>query len=214
MSDPHFSEGATEALRSRGAAGSGARASTPPPAVIRSPALARGLRELSRQLGEGRKVLVSTSPRLLNLVSLYVVCSLQREPGTVLFISVDRPKGFMSRMVERHCPANGRVLWGDFTTLPQGTVSYVSGLFAPKLLLEAHDHLLRNAGQGVSVVVANLSALSYYNSNDRVREFLAALDKKVEEGPIRKMAIVMDGQEQYIYNEAKIFTDKSVELGW
>ncbi|MEM4728553.1 MAG: hypothetical protein QXH42_02165 [Thermoplasmata archaeon] len=169
---------------------------------------------LVRELSTGRKLLVTTSPRLLNLVSLYVVCYLQRQPGSVLFISVDRPKGYMLKMVERYCPASGKVVWRDYTMLNQARVSHVAGLFAPKLLLDALDHLSRVESGETSVVVSNVSALTYYNSNDRVREFLAALSREVDEGRIKKIAIIMDGQGQYIYNEAKIFTEKSVDVGW
>lgn len=140
---------------------------------------------------------------------------MRSSPGTVLFLSVDRPKSYISKIVERYCPPQGRVVYQDYSSQPQGGFSFIAGLFAPKLLLDTLDHLshLEN-GVRASLVVSNVSALTFYNSNDRIREFFSALSRRVEEGPISRVALVMDGRGGYIYNEARAFTDVAMELGW
>jgi hypothetical protein len=63
-----------------------------------------------------------------------------------------------------------------------------------------------------SMVVSNLSALGYYNSNDRVREFLKRIDDKLREQTILKAVLVTDRTSSYILSMAREFSDKEIDL--
>jgi len=57
-----------------------------------------------------------------------------------------------------------------------------------------------------------MSALSFYNSNDRIKEFMTALEKKLAEGRLERIILIMDNKEQYIYQLAKSFTGKEIDV--
>ena len=160
----------------------------------------------------GSRVLITTSPTGVNQVSLITLCSGVREKaGTVVFVSVDRPSEFMSRLVKKHCSPDLGVTYTDKSQAQPADVRCVNGLFAPKLMLDAMA-AVGGANGKVSLVISNIASLAFYNSNDRIREFMTALGKKLDEKIIERVILIMDGNEQYVFNMAKAFTENVVEI--
>jgi len=160
----------------------------------------------------GSRVLITTSPTGVNQVSLITLCSgVKEKAGTLIFVSVDRPSEFMSRLVKRHCSPDMGVAFTDLSQAQPADVRCVNGLFAPKLMFDAMMAAGGTNGR-VSLVISNIASLAFYNSNDRIREFMTALGKKLDEKVIERVILIMDGNEQYIFSMAKAFTDNVVEI--
>jgi len=173
------------------------------------------LRQSLPQLKEARKVLVTAPPTLINHVSLYLVCApIHPGAGRVLFLSVDRPNQSLARLFDRHCAGGPQVLFANPGMDPpqSSDVSCVSGLFAPKLIVDALGQLAETPEVRPSMVVGNVSALGFYNSNDRVKEFLRKIDDKLREGAISKAVLVSDRTQGYILSLAREFAEKEVDL--
>jgi len=164
---------------------------------------------------EARKVLVTAPPMLINHVSLYLVCApIHAGAGKVLFLSVDRPNQSMARLLDRHCNGGPQVLFGNPEMDPPrtGDVSCVTGLFAPKLMVDALGQLSDSPETRSSMVVGNLSALGFYNSNDRIKEFLRRIDEKLREQVVTRVVLVTDRTSGYILSLAREFAEKEVDL--
>jgi hypothetical protein len=173
------------------------------------------LRQSLPKLKDSRKVLVTAPPTLINHVSLYLVCApIHPGAGRVLFLSVDRPNQSLARLFDRHCSGGPQVLFAnpEMDAPPPGEVSCVSGLFAPKLLVDALGELSQSPDVRPSMVVGNISALGFYNSNDRVKEFLRKIDDKLREGAITKAVLVSDRTSGYILSLAKEFAESEVDI--
>jgi len=173
------------------------------------------LRQALPQIQGARKVLVTAPPQLINHVSLYIVCApIHTGAGKVLFLSVDRPNQSIARLLDRHCNGGPQVLFGnpEMDSPPTGDVSCVTGLFAPKLMVDALGQLSDGPEARSSMVVGNLSALGFYNSNDRVKEFLHRIDDKLREQVITRVVLVSDKTSGYILSLARDFAEKEVDL--
>jgi hypothetical protein len=173
------------------------------------------LKQALPQIKEARKVLVTAPPMLINHVSLYLVCApIHPGAGKVLFLSVDRPNQSLARLFDRHCNGGPQVLFANPEMDPPrgGDVSCVTGLFAPKLMVDALGQIAQSPEIRPSLVVGNLSALGFYNSNDRVKEFLRKIDDKLREEAISKVVLVSDRTSGYILSLAREFSEKEVDL--
>jgi hypothetical protein len=177
--------------------------------------VAERLRAALPQMQGVKKVLVTAPPTLINHVSLYLVCApIHAGANRILFMSVDRPNESVARLIERHCNGGPQVLFAnpEMDAPRPGDVSCVTGLFAPKLMVDALGHMSDSPDSKASMVVSNLSALGYYNSNDRVREFLKRIDDKLREQTILKAVLVTDRTSSYILSMAREFSDKEIDL--
>ena len=173
------------------------------------------LRASLPQIQGARKVVVMAPAQLINHVSLYLVCApIHAAAGKVLFLSVDRPNQSMARLLDRHCSGGPQVLFGnpEMDAPRSGDISCVTGLFAPKLMVDALGGLTDSPETRSSMVVGNLSALGFYNSNDRVKEFLRRIDDKIREQAITKAVIVTDRTSSYILSLAREFAEMEVDL--
>lgn len=170
------------------------------------------LKESLPELLKERKLLITATPSGLPTVALAVICSgLKESKCPLIFISIDRPSDVMSRLVKRHCGSDDDVVYKDMVCTGIGDLQCVNGLFAPKLLFDAFVAAGKSDGK-YTVVVSNMSALSFYNSNDRIKEFMTALEKKLAEGRLERIILIMDNKEQYIYQLAKSFTGKEIDV--
>ena len=173
------------------------------------------LRAALPEMQGARKVLVMAPPTLINHVSLYLVCApIHTGANKILFMSVDRPNESVAKLIERHCNGGPQVLFANPEMDPPrvGEVSCVTGLFAPKLMVDALGHLSDSPDTKSSMVVGNLSALAFYNSNDRIREFLKRIDDKLKEQAIVKVVLVTDRTSSYILTMAREFAEKEIDL--
>ncbi len=185
------------------------------PRVLNVQGVVLKLKQSLPEIQGARKVLVTAPPTLINHVSLYLVCApIHPGAGKVLFLSVDRPNQSLARLFDRHCNGGPQVLFANPEMDPprNGDVSCVSGLFAPKLVVDALGELAQSPDVRPSMVVGNLSALGYYNSNDRVKEFLGKIDDKLREDAIAKVVLVSDRTSGYILSLAREFSEKEVDL--
>jgi hypothetical protein len=170
------------------------------------------LKESMPELLKEKKLLITATPGGLPTVSLAVICSgLNEKKGGLIFISIDRPSDVMSRLVKRHCGSDEGVVYKDMVCTGIGDLHCVNGLFAPKLLFDAFLAAGKSDGK-FTVVVSNMASLSFYNSNDRIKEFMTALEKKLAEGKLERIILIMDNKEQYIYQLAKSFTEKEIDV--
>lgn len=173
------------------------------------------LRQALPQIQGVQKVLVTAPPTLINHVSLYLVCApIHSGAARVLFLSVDRPNQSMARLFDRHCSGGPQVLFGnpEMDDPRPEDISCVTGLFAPKLMVDALGQLTDSPESRSSMVVGNLSALGFYNSNDRIKEFLRRIDDKLRERAISKAVLVTDKSSGYILSLAREFAEREVDL--
>jgi len=165
---------------------------------------------------EGKKrVLAVSSPTQVNPVSVLLVCSLARSSGgRVLYMSIDRPNETLSKLVNKHCAGGPSILFPNSYQDPPkvGEASCISGLCAPKLMLEAVGHISAEQGSRTTLVIGNLATLAFYNSNDRIREFMTKLGEKVADESISKLVLVMDRSAQYLYGMAREFCEAEMDL--
>lgn len=165
---------------------------------------------------EGKKrVLAVSAPTQVNPVSVLLVCALSRSSGgPVLFLSVDRPNETLSRMINRHCSSGPSILFPNkYQDTPKAReVNCASSLFAPKLLVETVGLLSSTESKGSTIVLGNLSTLAFYNSNDRIKEFMAKLGEFCNSGTVGRLVIVMDRNAQYLYALAKEFCELEIDL--
>jgi len=183
--------------------------------LLNAQAVVTKLRHALPQIKDSRKVLVTAPPTLINHVSMYLVCApIHSGAGRVLFLSVDRPNQSLARLFDRHCSGGPQVLFANPEMDPprSGDVSCVSGLFAPKLLVDALGQLAQSPEVRPSMVVGNLSALGFYNSNDRVKEFLKKIGDKLREDAISKAVLVTDKTSGYILSLAREFSEHEIDL--
>lgn len=162
-----------------------------------------------------KRVLAISAPTQVNPLSVLLVCSLARSSsGPVLYLSVDRPNDTLTRMVNKHCSSGPSILFpNSFQDPPKAReVTCVSSLFAPKLLLETVGHLSASQAQPTTLVIGNLSTLAFYNSNDRIKEFIAKLGELFSGGAIFRMILVMDKSAQYLYSLAKEFCETELDF--
>ena len=161
-------------------------------------------------------MLAIAAPTQVNPVSVLLVCAMARNaPGPVLYLSVDRPNETLSRLVNRHCAGGPSILFPNVLQDPPKAreVACISGLFAPKLMLETFGQLSNiKGGASPTVLIGNLSTLIFYNSNDRIKEFITKLGEKVEDNTIGRLVMVMDRNALYIYSMAKQMCDTELDL--
>jgi hypothetical protein len=79
-------------------------------------------------------------------------------------------------------------------------------------MVDALGQLAESPELRPSMVVGNLSALGFYNSNDRVKEFLRKIDDKLREEAIAKVVLVSDRTSGYILSLAREFSETEVDL--
>jgi len=173
------------------------------------------LRHALPQIQGAKKVLVTAPATLINHVSLYLVCApIHAGANRILYLSVDKPNQTLARLIARHCNGGPQVIFAnpEMDAPAAGEVSCVTGLFAPKLMVDALGHMSDSPGTRSSMVVGNLSALGFYNSNDRVKEFLKRIDDKLREQTILKAVLVTDRTSSYILSLAREFAESSVDL--
>jgi hypothetical protein len=177
--------------------------------------VAERIRSLLPEIERHRRILAVPSPTQVNPVSVLLVCSLARTcEGPVLFLSVDRPNETLSKLINKHCSTGPSILFPNtFQDAPKAReVSCVSSLFAPKLMLETVGHLSAEKGAKTTLVIGNLSTLAFYNSNDRIKEFIAKLGEKISDESILRVVVVMDRSAQYLYSLAKEFVEIEIDL--
>jgi len=173
------------------------------------------LRQSLPLIRDARKVAVIAPPTLMNHVSLYLVCApIHPDAGKVLYLSVDRPNRSLARLFDRHCNGGPQVLFGnpEMDEPRSGEVACITGLFAPKLMVDALSNLSGSPESRASMVVGNLSALGFYNSNDRIKEFLRRIDEKLKEQAITKAVLVTDRTSGYILSLAREFSEAELDL--
>jgi len=161
------------------------------------------------------RVLAISAPTQVNPVSVLLVCALARSSkGPVLFLSVDRPNDTLTRMVNKHCSNGPSILFPNkFQDPPNAReVSCTSSLFAPKLLLDTVGLLSGPQAGAATLVMGNLSTLAFYNSNDRIKEFIAKLGELCASGAISRLVLVMDRSAQYLYSLASEFCETELDL--
>ena len=161
-----------------------------------------------------KRVLAISAPTQVNPVSVLLVCALARSSrGPVLYLSVDRPNDTLARMVNKHCTSGPSILFPNkFQDPPRPReVSCASSLFAPKLLVSCHCAPGECAG-AATLVMGNLSTLAFYNSNDRIKEFIAKLGEFCSSGSIARLVLVMDKSALYLYTLAKEFCEAELDL--
>jgi len=162
-----------------------------------------------------RRVLAISSPTQVNPVSVLLVCALSRSSsGPVLYLSVDRPNDTLTKMVNKHCSNGPSILFPNkFQDPPKPReVNCASSLFAPKLLLETAGLLSDPKAGPATLVMGNLSTLAFYNSNDRIKEFISKLGELLNAGSICKLVIVMDRSAQYLYSLASEFCETELDF--
>jgi len=178
--------------------------------------VAEKIRQTLPEVEGKRRMLAIAAPTQVNPVSVLLVCAMARAaPGPVLYLSVDRPNETLSRLVNRHCAGGPSILFPNVLQDPPKAreVACVSGLFAPKLMLETFGQIANiKGGPPPTVIMGNLSTLIFYNSNDRIKEFITKLGEKVEDNTIGRLVMVMDRNALYIYSMAKQMCDTELDL--
>jgi hypothetical protein len=177
--------------------------------------VAERVRQSIPQMEGKKRLLAMSAPTQVNPVSVLLVCALARSSsGPVLFLSVDRPNETLARMINKHCANGPSILFPNkYQDPPKAReVSCASSLFAPKLLVEAVSLLSAQGSSGATVVMGNLSTLAFYNSNDRIKEFMAKLGEFSCSGSIGRLVIVMDRNAQYLYALAREFCELEIDL--
>jgi hypothetical protein len=177
--------------------------------------VAERVRQSLPEIEAKKRVLAISAPTQVNPVSVLLVCALARSSkGKLLFLSVDRPNETLARLVNKHCSSGPSILFPNkFQDAPKAReVCCASSLFAPKLLVETIGLLSAQDAGGATLVMGNLSTLAFYNSNDRIKEFMAKLGEFCASGSIARLVLVMDKSTQYLYSLAREFCEFELDL--
>ena len=177
--------------------------------------VAERVRQSLPEIEAKKRVLAISAPTQVNPMSVLLVCALARSSkGPVLFLSVDRPNDTLTKMINKHCSSGPSILFPNkFQDPPKPReVNCASSLFAPKLLLETVGLLSDPKAGAATLVMGNISTLAFYNSNDRIKEFIAKLGELCASGSISRLVLVMDRSAQYLYSLASEFCELELDF--